>query len=122
MWRNTTAKQKSCGGNIVAIHNVIFEKNTKLNSQPAQYKKNKIDKDQFEKRNHKKKEKNHIGKYCSNPQTVQYLKKLVKIILKKKLKKKKSILKKREKTCEKKGTKAKKKNMWGKLRCFPHAF
>jgi hypothetical protein len=57
MWRNTTAKQKSCGGNIVAIHNVIFEKNTKLNSQPAQYKKNKIDKDQFEKKIIKRKKK-----------------------------------------------------------------
>jgi hypothetical protein len=41
MWRNTAAKQKSYGGNIVAIHNVIFEKTTKLNSQPAQYKKKK---------------------------------------------------------------------------------
>ena len=59
-------------------------------------KKNKIDKDQFEKKIIKK-EKNHIGKYCSNPQCfkrkttqlnfqpVQYLKKLAKIILKKKL-------------------------------------
>ena len=45
-------------GNTVAIHNVIFEKTTKLNSQSAQYEK-KIDKDQFEKKkeiNHKKKE------------------------------------------------------------------
>jgi peroxiredoxin family protein len=32
-------------GNIVAIHNVLKKKTTKLNSQPAQYKKNKIDKD-----------------------------------------------------------------------------
>ena len=38
------------GGNTVAIHNVIFKKTTKLNSQPARYKKNKIDKDQFEKK------------------------------------------------------------------------
>jgi len=29
----------------------------KLNSQPPQYEKNKIDKDYFEKKNHKKKEK-----------------------------------------------------------------
>jgi hypothetical protein len=43
-------------GNTVAIHNVIFKKTTKLNSQPARYKK-KIDKDQFEKKNHKKKRK-----------------------------------------------------------------
>jgi hypothetical protein len=34
MWRNT-----------VAIHNVLKKKTTKLNSQPAQYEKNKIDKD-----------------------------------------------------------------------------
>jgi major membrane immunogen (membrane-anchored lipoprotein) len=32
-------------GNIVAIHNVLKKKTTKLNSQPAQYEKNKIDKD-----------------------------------------------------------------------------
>jgi hypothetical protein len=70
MWGNTAAKQKPCGGNTVAIHSVIFEKITKLNSQPTQYEKSKIDKDQFEKKeiNHKKKEKKHIGKYCSNPQ------------------------------------------------------
>jgi hypothetical protein len=53
------------GGNTIAIHNVIFKKTTKLNSQPARYKKNKIDKDQFEKKERKK---NYIGKYCSNPQ------------------------------------------------------
>ena len=47
------SKQKPCEGNIVAIHNVIFEKNMKLNSQPAQYEKNKIDKDQFEKKRNK---------------------------------------------------------------------
>jgi hypothetical protein len=57
MWRNTAAKQKSYGGNIVAIHNVIFEKTTKLNSQPAQYKKKKFDKDQFEKKIIKKRKK-----------------------------------------------------------------
>jgi len=33
----------------------------KLNSQPAQYEKNKIDKD-------KSKKKNNVGKHCSNPQ------------------------------------------------------
>jgi hypothetical protein len=53
MWGNTAAKQKPCEGNTVAIHNVIFEKNMKLNSQPAQYEKNKIDKDQFEKKRKK---------------------------------------------------------------------
>jgi hypothetical protein len=30
------------GGNTVAIHNVIFKKTTKLNSQPARYKKKSI--------------------------------------------------------------------------------
>ena len=39
MWGNTTAKQKPCGGNTIVIHNVIFEKTTKLNSQSAQYEK-----------------------------------------------------------------------------------
>jgi len=41
-------------GNIVTIHNVLKKKSTKQNPQPAQYKKNKIDKDHFEKKNHKK--------------------------------------------------------------------
>jgi hypothetical protein len=50
------------GGHTIAIHSVIFEKNKKINPQPAQYEKNKIDKDQFKKKiNHKKKEK----KLCS---------------------------------------------------------
>jgi hypothetical protein len=57
MWGNTAAKQKSCGGNTVAIHNIFFEKTTKLNSQPAQYEKNKINKDHLKKINHKKKKK-----------------------------------------------------------------
>jgi hypothetical protein len=37
-------------GNIVTIHSV-FKKTTKQNSQPAQYEKNKIDKDHFGKTN-----------------------------------------------------------------------
>jgi hypothetical protein len=41
------------GGHTVAIHSVIFEKNKKINPQPAQYEKNKIDKDQFEKKRNK---------------------------------------------------------------------
>ena len=41
------------------------EKNTKLNSQPAQYEK-KIDKDNFEKKNKKIIKKKHVGKHCSN--------------------------------------------------------
>ena len=50
MWRN-----------IEAIYSVLKKKTTKQNFQPAQYKKNKIDKDYSEKikkkKNHKKKEK-----------------------------------------------------------------
>ena len=39
-------------GNTIAIHNVFFLKTMKLNSQPAQYEKNKIDR-QFQKKNKK---------------------------------------------------------------------
>jgi len=41
-------------GNTVAIHSVLKKKTTKLNFQPAQNEKNKIDKDNFEKENKKK--------------------------------------------------------------------
>jgi hypothetical protein len=37
-------------GNIVAILSVLKKKTTKLNSQPAQYKKNKINKDNSRKK------------------------------------------------------------------------
>jgi hypothetical protein len=49
--------------NIVAIHGILKKKTTKLNSQPAQYEKNKIDKDNSEKKNKKnhKKEKKSCG-------------------------------------------------------------
>jgi hypothetical protein len=40
-------------GNTVAIHNVFKKKTTKLNSQPAQYEKNRIDKDFSGKKNKK---------------------------------------------------------------------
>jgi hypothetical protein len=43
-------------GNTVAIHSVLKKKTTKLNSQPAQYEKNKINKDNS-KKNHKKRKK-----------------------------------------------------------------
>jgi hypothetical protein len=45
----------------------LKKKTTKLNSLPAQYEKNKINKDNSEKKqkNHKK---NHAGKHCSIPQ------------------------------------------------------
>ena len=46
-------------GNTVAIHSVLKKKTTKLNSQPAQYEKNKINKDNSKK--------NHVGKHCSTP-------------------------------------------------------
>jgi hypothetical protein len=58
-------------GNTVAIHSVFKKKTMKLNSQPAQYKKNRIDKDYSGKKNKKiikKKKKNHVGKHCSNSQ------------------------------------------------------
>jgi hypothetical protein len=38
-------KKKIMWGHIVAIHSVLKKITTKLNSQPAQYEKNKIDKD-----------------------------------------------------------------------------
>ena len=38
-------KKKIMWGNTVAIHNVFKKKTTELNSQPAQYEKNRIDKD-----------------------------------------------------------------------------
>jgi hypothetical protein len=52
--------------NIAAIHSVLKKKNTKLSSQSAQYKKNKIDKDNFRKKNltkntQKNRGKNHVG-------------------------------------------------------------
>jgi hypothetical protein len=37
-------------GNIIAIHSVLKKKPTKLNSQPAQYEKNKIDKNNSRKK------------------------------------------------------------------------
>jgi len=43
----------------------FLKKTMKLNFQPAQYEKNKIDKDNSEKK-HKKEKKNHVGKHCSN--------------------------------------------------------
>jgi hypothetical protein len=49
--------KKIMWGNTIAIHSVLREKTTKLNSQPAQYKKNKIDKDNSGKKNKKNHEK-----------------------------------------------------------------
>ena len=42
-------------GNTIAIHSVLKKKTTKLNSQPAQHLKNKIDKNNSEKKNNTKK-------------------------------------------------------------------
>jgi len=42
-------KNKIMWGNIVAIHGVLKKKTTKLNSQLAQYEKNKIEKDNSKK-------------------------------------------------------------------------
>jgi hypothetical protein len=39
------SQTKIIWGNTVAIHNVLKKKTTKLNFQPIQYEKNKIDKD-----------------------------------------------------------------------------
>jgi len=50
MWRNT-----------VAINNVLKTKTTKLNSQSAQYEKNKIKNNSN--KNHKKEKKTHVGKH-----------------------------------------------------------
>jgi hypothetical protein len=53
--------KKFMWGNTIAIHSVLKKKTTKLNSQPAQYEKNKIDKDNSGKKNHKKREKKLCG-------------------------------------------------------------
>ena len=56
-------KKKIMWGNTVAIHSVFKKKTMKLNSQPAQYKKNRIDKDYSGKKTKKslKKEKKPCG-------------------------------------------------------------
>ena len=60
------SKTKTMWGNIVAIHSVFFL-NTKQNSQPAQYEKNKIDKDLFGKKKiHKKKKRKSCMVPCNN--------------------------------------------------------
>ena len=50
-------------GNTVAIHSVLKKKTTKLNSQPAQYIKNKIDKDNYEKKKKKNMWRNNVAIY-----------------------------------------------------------
>ena len=53
--------KKFMWGNTIAIHSVLKKKTTKLNSQPAKYEKNKIDKDNSGKKNHKKRKKKLCG-------------------------------------------------------------
>jgi hypothetical protein len=56
-------KRRRFEQNTVAIHNVFFqEKNYKLNYQPAQYEKNKIDKDNSGKKKQRKQKKKPYGK------------------------------------------------------------
>jgi len=50
-WRNTAAKQKRCGGNTVAIHNILFLNYKVKFSTNSIFKK--IDKDNFEKKKKK---------------------------------------------------------------------
>jgi hypothetical protein len=105
--------KKKCG-NTVTIHSVLKKKITKLNSQPTQYEKNKIKKDNSKKKT-KKEKKNHLEKHRSNPQCFKeknykakfsissILKKIksTKTILKKKHTKIKTILKKKQKNRKK---------------------
>jgi hypothetical protein len=61
------SQTKIIWGNTVAIHNVLKKKTTKLNFQPIQYEKNKIDKDLSGKKQKKNNlKKNYVGKQCSN--------------------------------------------------------
>jgi galactokinase len=57
-------------GNTIAIHSVLREKTTKLNSQLAQYKKNKIDKDNSGKKKQKKSWKNEKKTMWGNTVTI----------------------------------------------------
>ena len=54
MWRNTAAKQKPRGEILQQSTILFFKKTMKLNSQAAQYEKDKIDKDHFRKKKRKK--------------------------------------------------------------------
>jgi len=63
-------KKQSIWRNTVAIYSVLKKKTTKLNSQSAEYEKNKIDKDNSGKKIIKNEKKKHMEKYCSNPSTV----------------------------------------------------
>ena len=51
--RKHCSKTKTMWKNIVTIHSVLKKRTIMQNYQPAQYKKNKIDKDHFEKKRKK---------------------------------------------------------------------
>ena len=94
MWRN-----------IVAIHSVLKKKTTKLNSQSAQYEKNKIDKDNSGKKIIKNKKKNiWRNTVAIHPQCFKEKNYKAKLSTSSILKKKstKTILKKTQKKIEKK--------------------
>ena len=64
-------------GNTVAINGVLNKKTTKLNSQSAQYEKNKFDIDNFKKPIDKKtcgetlqQGKNHVGGHCNKTKII----------------------------------------------------
>ena len=60
-------KRKKYVGEHYSNPQCFKKKPTKLNSQPAQYEKNKIDKNYYRKK-FITKEKKHVAKHCSNPQ------------------------------------------------------
>jgi hypothetical protein len=104
-------------GNTVTICSVLKKKTTKLNSQSAQYEKNKIEKDHFgekkKKNNNKNGKKNHVRKNYSNPQCFKEKNYKVKFSTSSISKKKstKIILKRKKKRRKSWG----KKNIWRKL-------
>jgi hypothetical protein len=51
--KNKKNHKKTIWRNTVAIHNILKKKTMKQNSQPAQYEKNKINKDHFGKKRRK---------------------------------------------------------------------
>jgi hypothetical protein len=122
--------KKIIWGNTVAIHSVLKKKTMKLNSQLTQYEKNKIDKDNSEKKKNHKKEKKTMWRntvaihivlkkknYEAEFSTSSILKKITKTILKKKHKKiKKKKREEEEDNFGRKKQKKTKKNMWGKLK------
>jgi hypothetical protein len=122
--------KKIIWGNTVAIHSVLKKKTMKLNSQLTQYEKNKIDKDNSEKKKNHKKEKKTMWRntvaihivlkkknYEAEFSTSSILKKITKTILKKKHKKiKKKEREEEEDNFGRKKQKKTKKNMWGKLK------